>query len=188
MLIQNYGLFWEGTQVLWQGAGPAGAAALWGWGPRRNSNRGIVNFREQTGVYVLYANYVPIYVGQAGSGNADLFDRLRHHWNVDMRGRWDRFSWFGTRWVTNSGRLSELPKKNFKTDLIEMHDHLEALLLAAMEPPLNRQGGKWGSASRYSQERDPRLGLTQEAMLRKLMRHESLVWKEGLEPRWQKLL
>jgi hypothetical protein len=185
MLIHNYGLFWEAKQVLWQGAGRGGRAALWGWGSR-GKKRGVVNFRRQTGLYVLYADYKPIYAGQAANGKSNLFVRLRHHWNVDLRGRWDRFSWFGTREVTSGGTLAR-PSKG-TTTLRVMHDQLEALLLSAMELPQNKQGGKWSKAKRYTQERDPRLGLTEVQMLRDLLDNADVEWREELDRKWAELL
>jgi len=157
---------------------------LWGWGPRGKRKRGIVNFRRQTGLYVLYADYTPIYAGQAGGGDSNLFIRLRHHWNVDLRGRWDRFSWFGTKEVASTG--ARATKK--ATTLKAMHDQLEALLLSAMELPLNKQGGKWSKARRYTQERDPRLGLTEAQMLRRLLKKQKIDSERALEDKWTKLL
>ena len=52
-------------------------------------------------------------------------------------------------------------------------DHIEAILIHSIEPPLNRQGGRFGeSVTRYLQRRDDRLGPTEEGMIRDL-------WKES---------
>ena len=36
-----------------------------------------IDFREQSGVYVLYADYQMVYVGQAGAGNQSSLLRQR---------------------------------------------------------------------------------------------------------------
>jgi hypothetical protein len=99
-LIKNYGIMWRRDSVFWG----------------RGSNRGvlegrrsgkIIDFREQIGVYVLYdEGRRPIYIGQAGQGNARLFRRLRSHRRDSLAHRWHYFSWFGLLTVNKSGRLS----------------------------------------------------------------------------------
>jgi hypothetical protein len=112
---------------------------------------GQVNFRDQKGIYVLFdETYRIVYVGQAGGKNQCLFGRLKQH-RVDMLAeRWSRFSWFGTRNVKEDFTL-ETSDKKFDTDLGDVLNHLEGILIAACEPPLNRQGPKFGNAVRYLQ-------------------------------------
>ena len=186
-LIQSYGLFWHSEDVYWGQKNNNGA--LWGWGLRRDKTRGIVNFRNQIGVYVLYDDYRPIYAGQAGFGNQkqNLMNRLRQHKKDDLANRWNKFSWFGTRWVTGTGTLSRPADAAHPTADIVL-DQLEAILITTIEPSSNRQGGKWRSAKRYDQERDPRLGPTTEQMLKKLLVHHKLDEKGVLDPTWALLL
>ena len=97
--IKNYEIMWRRDSVFWG----------------RGSNRGvlegrrsgeIIDFREQIGVYVLYdEGRRPVYVGQAGQGNARLFKRLRAHRRDSLAHRWHYFSWFGLLPVNMSGRL-----------------------------------------------------------------------------------
>lgn len=116
------------------------------------------NFAHQSGVYVLYAAFTPIYVGQA---NKSLYSRLKlHHLHDDLAGRWDRFSWFGFRSVIggNKPKLSK-PDVNFSISTNQLLDHLEAMMIHAFEPALNGQEGRFGqSVIRYKQIRDDRLG------------------------------
>jgi hypothetical protein len=84
MLIQNYGLYWRAKDVFW-GSGPK-AGRLLGV-PSKNTTAEPVDMREQSGVYVLYAEYKMIYVGQAGNGNQKLFDRLKQHNRDALSGR-----------------------------------------------------------------------------------------------------
>src|SRR3954471_20880699 len=96
-LIQNYGLFWRRSNVLW--GRPRVLGHLKGIRARAMSAP-AVDFRDQAGVYVLYDdNFRLVYVGQAGAGNDFLFSRLRRHRKDALADRWTRFSWFGIRWV-----------------------------------------------------------------------------------------
>jgi hypothetical protein len=151
LLIQNYGLFWRGRDVFWGEPGKSGNLL----GLRANSRSSEpIDFREQTGIYVLYADYHLLYVGQAGYGNKKLFDRLRAHRFDHLAERWNRFSWFGLRWVKATGKLSNDTANKHPT-IPEVLNHLEAVLISATEPALNRQGGRWGQAVQYLQFEDP---------------------------------
>lgn len=55
----------------------------------------VADFRTQSGLYVLYGNYGPYYVGLVRSNR--LGNRLRDHLTDRHKGKWDRFSWFGFR-------------------------------------------------------------------------------------------
>ena len=167
-MIQSIGLFWRHDQIYW-GAGSQ-AGTLLGV-PANSTTSDPLNFRRQSGIYVLYSDYHPIYVGQAGSGNAKLFNRLKHHLSDDLAERWDRFSWFGLRRVLNNGDLS-IESQSSHPAIATVLDHIEAILIHSIEPPLNRQGGRFGNnVTRYLQVRDERLGLTGEEMLRE-------IWKQ----------
>jgi hypothetical protein len=94
VLIKNYGLFWAEKNVFWGVGNNAGT--LLGV-PAKNLTAKKIDFREQSGVYVLYADYQMVYVGQAGAGNQKLFTRLKQHTRDALAGRWNQFSWFGIR-------------------------------------------------------------------------------------------
>ncbi len=114
----------------------------------------------------------PFTLGKRGAGNSKLFARLKHHLSDDLAERWDRFSWFGLRRVLNSGELSKATQSSHPAMEMVL-DHIEAILIHSIEPPLNRQGGRFGeSVTRYLQRRDDRLGPTEEGMIRDL-------WKES---------
>jgi hypothetical protein len=70
----------------------------------------------------------------------------------DLAVRWTKFSWFGTRPVNDHYELEDNEK--ITPSLAEVLNHLEAILIAAAEPPLNRQGGKFGRAEKYLQLTD----------------------------------
>ncbi len=63
------------------------------------------------------------------------------------------FSWFGTRPVVEvSKEKFELGEPSIETDFPHVLNHIEAILIAACEPPLNRQGGRFGDAEQYLQQ------------------------------------
>ena len=121
----------------------------------KNAKRqSTTNFRDQRGIYVLYDDtFRIVYVGHAGRGNQCLFQRLKQHKTDHLAERWSRFSWFGTRGVTKKCELAD--DKEFKTTLIDVLNHIEAILLATAEPPLNLQRGRFGSdVQQYLQPED----------------------------------
>jgi hypothetical protein len=91
-----------------------------------------------------------VYVGQTGAGDDRLLKRLKFHRTDHLAGRWNRFSWFGTQWVTQKHCLS--------TDTAAVHESitvvlniLEAVSIAISEPRLNLQRGRWGEVKQYYQ-------------------------------------
>lgn len=166
-IIQSYGLFWHADNVHW-GRGSQGGTLL--GVPARARSSTPCDFREQIGIYVLYSNHDIVYVGQAGAKNQRLFKRLRKHRRDDLAGRWNRFSWFGLRRVLASGRLST-KKPRTSVSIASALNHMEAALIAAAEPTLNRQGGRFGKKKgtlKYLQYRDDRLGPTKDEMLQEI--------------------
>lgn len=173
MLIHNYGLFWRRDCVYW-GKGK-NAGHLKG---RISPTSKQVDFRDQIGVYVLYDdNYSMLYVGQAGGkNNQRLFGRLKQHRTDHLANRWTRFSWFGVSSVDRrSYTLSPITEETKATGIASTLNHIEAILIVAGEPPLNRQGGRFGEKVRqYFQYRDEKmLGPDQETMLKQ-------IWKAGV--------
>ncbi len=167
-LVHTVGLFWEDNKVFWGHGNQAGA--LLGV-PSQNVLADPIDFRDQLGVYVLYADYTLVYVGQAGGEHYRLLHRLRQHRTDDLAGRWNRFSWFGLRRVLESGTLSSV-KETWQPTRLEVLNHLEAVLIHAAEPRLNRQGGRFGEeVARYLQVRDQRLGPSCEEMIRELYKN-----------------
>jgi hypothetical protein len=138
MLIKNFGHLWERKFTNYGRGGVKGH--LQGYvSPQSN----IIDFREQIGVYVLYdKDFMPVYVGQAGNGNAKLFARLKQHETDHLWNRWQSFSWYGIRGVNQNGSLSanDNARKMFKSNGKGLLDEFEAILITALEPKLNKQG------------------------------------------------
>ena len=172
------GARWKASDVYWHTA-PVNAKLC---GVRaRALTSPSANFALQTGIYILYADFTPVYVGQA---NKTLFARLKHHYLADdLVGRWDRFTWFGFRGVGvgNDPKLSK-PDVSFHISTKQLLDHLEAAMIHGFEPPMNGQEGRFGKAvKRYKQVRDPRLGPNDRGLL------ESMAVKGGLVPDGKKI-
>lgn len=60
-------------------------------------------------------------------------------------GKWDRFSWFGIRWVTTAGELSADSRNVTPTPMSikAALNILEALSIDISYPRLNRRRGNW---------------------------------------------
>ncbi len=101
----------------------------------------VANFWDQQGIYVLYNDYGPYYVGQTVGAGMNLGKRLRqHHFGVNgspHRGKWDRFSWFGWRGTLTSTderglqRFRKLPQQLLANSHNTVQD-IESLLIFAL--------------------------------------------------------
>ena len=146
-MIQSYGLHWRIDRVFW--GKPKVSGTLCGAASPSPRAR-PVDFRNQRGIYALYAGYDLIYVGQTGAGNDRLFSRLKAHKHDHLSERWNRFSWFGTQWVTKTGTMSADTASVSQTVEATLNI-LEAVSIAIAEPRLNLQRGKWSEATKYFQ-------------------------------------
>ena len=170
-LVRSVGLFWREDFAYW-GAGRQ-AGALLGV-PFHATTSDPIDFRNQIGIYALYADYQLVYVGQAGVGNQTLFSRLKHHRKDDLAGRWNRFSWFGVLRVLDNGQLSSKIEA-LHPELATVLNHIEAILIHAAEPPMNGQGGRFGKqVTRYKQVRDGRLGRSTDEMVLQLLKEQGI--------------
>lgn len=146
-MINSYGLHWHVDRVFWGKQHVRGT--LLG-AASRSARAHPVDFREQRGIYALYADYELVYIGQTGAGDDRLFKRLRYHKSNHLSERWNRFSWFGTQWVTKARELST-DTASLSSSIESALNILEAISIAVAEPRLNLQRGKWGDATQYFQ-------------------------------------
>jgi len=152
-MIITYGLFWRLDCVFWGKKNNPGNL----WGSKTQSSNAIkVDFRNQRGIYALYADYELVYTGPTGAGDDRLFKRLKMHRSDHLAERWNRFSWFGTRWVTQQHELSK-DAIAVHVDTVKALNILEAVAIAISEPRLNLQRGRWGDTKQYFQVKDSRL-------------------------------
>jgi len=154
--IKNFGYLWDRDRVFW------GYQKVTGTLLGHRSGFGVVDFREQKGVYILHSvDLKVVYVGQVGSGDDSLFDRLKSHSNSDkLWNRWRYFSWFGWRKVNKGNhKLAAYGggSPNVSGASEEFLDEIEAVLIQVVEPPLNRQGSKWKGTLQFQQADDDRL-------------------------------
>ena len=153
-LISMYGEFWDPDLINWNRS----------WqllGKERDTpNAKDINVYEQRGVYVLYKDYVPVYVGKAFKQSIGY--RLQLHRESRRKGpRWDSFSWFGVRSFTRGGELRKLKSRSgVSTDaLIET---LEALLIVVIDPRLNSRREKLkGAVHLFQSDTDKPVDLDQ---------------------------
>ena len=162
--IANYGIYWDKDKVNWW-PGPGGKIRLLGrrWEPPQQFDPDnlvdSVNFYTQSGVYLLHQGQEVMYVGRTvtNAQGGGLFFRLREHReNPERSPLWDRFSWFGFRPVCENGQLMNIPIGEDQSATIgAVVNVLEAVLIEAFRPKLNRQGGQLGI--NFGQVRDPNL-------------------------------
>jgi len=147
-LIQAFGMYWERSAVHWQAA-----TQLLGRYDRKSKT---VDFANQTGVYLLFDGRDVVYAGRTGmrqSGEA-LARRLYEHTEDRLKGRWDRFSWFGLRSVHDDGKIGPVAASRNTTEA-SLIATLEALLIEAFEPPQNRKRGDTLRDREFIQVEDP---------------------------------
>ncbi|MDD2546855.1 MAG: HTH domain-containing protein [Burkholderiaceae bacterium] len=146
-IISAFGMYWRRDAVAWKNN-----PRLWGYSKECADK---VDFGGQKGIYLLHDGREVVYVGRSTDGS--IGKRLLDHTKNRLSFRWDRFSWFGLNPVGESGVLGPIPS-NYSAD--NMIATLEAILIEAMEPRLNRQRGQELGESEYFQHEDPELKTT----------------------------
>ena len=144
--VTSFGIYWE-REAEWS------PTRLYGEHLPDSANKkkhGAVNFAKQHAVYLLHHDREIVYVGRT----VELAERLQEHTrSPTLHSRWNRFSWFGFRTVIhdgNGGRLGEvhLPSGFSICDLMSV---IESVLIEAVEPRNNRQGGTGFNDRAYGQ-------------------------------------
>jgi hypothetical protein len=157
MLIRAYGMFWEREEVNWLSDSPGGASfrLLGHCGTNRPKLR-VVDFARQAGLYVLYNDYGAYYVGL--TTEARLGYRLRDHTRDKHHDHWDRFCWFGFRYVlkrTNAdgtNQLRDLATWKGLQPRAAIAD-MEAALIMVLNPKGNMNEMRFHNAERWDQVR-----------------------------------
>jgi hypothetical protein len=142
-LINAFGMYWARSFVLW-----TPAPRILG---QQSPDSSPVDFFGQRGVYLLHDGRSVVYVGRTTDQTLGI--RLRQHVNDRLNGRWDRFSWFGTYRVDESGSLVEPASSSYNQ--LTLIATMEALLIEGLEPPQNRKRGDDFRAIEYLQLEDP---------------------------------
>jgi hypothetical protein len=116
---------------------------------RRGLNGPEIDVYQERGVYVLYKDFEPVYVGKADMQELGL--RLQLHRQSPRKGpRWNQFSWFGIRGLRNNGKL-RASNAAFHPKKMELIATMEALLIATIDPRLNSRKEKFKNAVRLYQ-------------------------------------
>ncbi|MDA5094263.1 HTH domain-containing protein [Aliiroseovarius sp. KMU-50] len=142
-VVQALGMYWRHTDVEWKSS-----PRLLG---QEQVGSDVVDFSEQVGVYILHDRDRVVYVGR--TTDRPIGQRLFEHTKGRLNGRWDRFSWFGLKSVSESGELSDVNLQGNDADVIIAT--LESVLIEALEPPQNRKRGDQLSTVEYLQVADP---------------------------------
>ena len=154
MKITSYGLFWRESEIEWYpGQGNKNSFRLLG---RIGSNRGTIrigDFRRQQGIYILYDEYGPAYVGL--TREQGLGKRLKDHLEDHLEGKWDRFSWFGFNpfgrpapdGILQLQQIADAVSENTHTTIGD----LEALLIRAIGPKRNTAWMGFNDAQEWTQ-------------------------------------
>jgi hypothetical protein len=158
LAIESYGRRWSRDLVYWT----AGKKTCQLKGHARNNQSMVIDFQAQIGIYVLFDSAgQAVYVGQAGVGNKTLYGRLKDHCSDHLRDRWVKFSWFGLR--GKNPKTNTLSKHHTADSWIRgkkrkdaLHE-TEAVVMAVVEPPLNKRGPNWTGAKEFLQEIDARV-------------------------------
>lgn len=155
MLVTSFGLFWRADEIEWfPGEGIRNEFRLLGRIGKNRPSLRVAEFRRQQGIYILFDQYGPAYVGLAKGDR--LGARLRDHHADHLKGKWDRFSWFGFNLVGSTpggdGVLSlNEPHRDVTDDTSTTIGDLEALLIAAMGPKPNQQKMRFDKAEKWEQ-------------------------------------
>jgi hypothetical protein len=160
-LVGAFGMYWLRNAVKWSGAN----VQLMGLQLEASNP---VNFAGQVGVYLLHDRDRVVYVGKVDS-NERLGQRLKEHTKGRLAYRWERFSWFGLRRPTEDGKLVESSREIGEKELVGL---MEAILIEAIEPGLNRQRGEGLRSVEFYQAEDPTIekDKNQKALLRLLQK------------------
>ena len=133
-VIYAYGLFWDANEVDWFPGQGTPFRMLGRIGQNRGTLR-VIDARHQKGIYILYGDYGPHYVGLV-RGQL-LGNRLRQHRSDAHADKWNRFSWFGFRRVLGGAdehgfkNLANVPEAQNVAPATVIRD-IEAVLIKAM--------------------------------------------------------
>lgn len=131
-IIKSFGEFWNPDAVDWEDKKLMGE-----WRTKKGERR-TNNFWNAKGIYVLYADFKPIYVGKALADQSGVGKRLSDHLSDRLLARWDMFSWYSLSQpgVTKLG-MTKTGGRHLTVE--EMVDTLEAITILITDPPLNRK-------------------------------------------------
>ena len=153
--VAAYGLHWERSKVDWR------AGRILGYDPGFDIDADperAINFADQQGVYLLHNWQSVVYVGRTAAEKNGLFQRLhQHHRKQVWSAKWERFSWFGIRRVSETGGMIDGPAQASKEVVSAL---MEAVLIETLGPSFNKTQGSY-MGTLYHQTTDPNVAKTQ---------------------------
>ena len=152
LAVAAYGLHWERSKVDWQTKHLLGYDAAYdAIDPNPDQ---IIDFADQQGVYLLHSWQSVVYVGKTTAREGGLFQRLQnHHQRPAWSGKWERFSWFGIRRVSEEGSIIDGPDSAPKDVVAAL---MESVLIETLRPSFNQQQGNY-MGTLYRQAIDPKV-------------------------------
>lgn len=162
-IIKAFGMYWSREMILWKNN-----PSMYG---AEQQGANSIDFGGQIGIYMLHDGREVVYVGQAI--DQSIMQRLYQHTTDRLGGRWDRFSWFGFRGVRPDGTLTD-KKEQYNTNLHELADTFEAILVEGVEPRQNRKRGNSFNGVEYIQSKDPELSIKDMLTTIELMKNQLL--------------
>jgi len=142
-VVTAYGIYWRRDKVTWK----HGSSKLLG---KQYEDSEPQDFSGQRGVYVLHDHLGPVYVGRALSDN--LATRLKAHTKDRLSSRWSYFSWFGLNHTNETP--GEIDSQSDSIDTKSVIAAIEAIMIEAMEPRLNRKQGDHINKTEFLQHFD----------------------------------
>jgi hypothetical protein len=140
VLVKAYGEFWNPDTVNWAKEELLG---------RPTPKGQDMNLFGQNGIYVLYNDFQPVYVGKAFK--LSIGKRLKsQHENHRRSHRWDRFSWFGFRGFNKDWTMRSL-NDGFHPKASELIATIESLLILTIDPQLNARKEQLKNAVHFYQ-------------------------------------
>jgi hypothetical protein len=157
--ITSFGLFWRRDEIDWDpGQGVANAFRLWGRVGQNKPTRRVCDFRYQQGIYILYDDYGPTYVGLSGrrkNGDA-LGQRLKEHTEDNHKDNWSRFSWFGFEKISVPDKngvstLDHVSPISDETTVSSTIRDTEALIMNIIMPKNNKAITRFSDGQHWDQ-------------------------------------
>lgn len=145
LAVAAYGLHWHRDNVDWS------SNNLFGYDIDPSQP---IDFADQQGVYLLHSWQSTVYIGKTTAQAGGLIQRLKHHQGrQSWSAKWERFSWFGLRKVSEDGTMLDGPNTASKEIVSAL---MEAVLIETLRPSFNQQQGNY-MGTMYSQAIAPRI-------------------------------
>jgi hypothetical protein len=147
VLIKSYGEFWNPDTVDWSADKLLGTRP----DPQNPKVQRQNNFWKAKGIYVLHAEFKPVYVGKALGQNSGLGQRIEAHLTDRLVARWDSFSWFSVSRPSAAGGVNQGGGGGRHFTRGDVVNSLEALAILIADPPLNRRRESLAGAEEITQ-------------------------------------